>query len=367
MQLMILWVSLLLTVLFAGAATSAAVLGLYQAQVPLQQDSAAQREVAQRQAFAEVLTKLTGIGGLVYQTQYADLLELAPRYVQRYQVKQAPSAGDNAALLVHFDPQAMQQFVRTQGLPVWSETRPSSLLLVAIEQGVNRSLLSNENDPALRGVVMGAAQQRAIPVILPLFDIEDQRSLNISDLWGGFFDRMAPIRDRYGASNLLIGRAVHEGLGWRIRWSLMVASGAIEHWDTTANNFHHAVEQGVDGLADRLAQRYAVVQGGVGSTGQLYVAVEQIRSLQDYARVTKYLQQLSPVSQLQVKQISPDEVVFQLGIMGEAAGLRRAIETEPLLLPVLSYRDDLGQAANNPLQTSQANAYAGALRYRLVQ
>ena len=53
-------------------------------------------------------------------------------------------------------------------------------------KGGARTLLSSGNEPAARAAAVAQAQQRGMPLQLPLMDLEDQGKLTAADLWSDY-------------------------------------------------------------------------------------------------------------------------------------------------------------------------------------
>ena len=69
----------------------------------------------------------------------------------------------------------------------------------------------------IRNELDAAAQQRGLPVMLPLMDLQDSVAVNPAVIWGKFTDVLDQANQRYMASQYLLGRfSVQEILGERL-------------------------------------------------------------------------------------------------------------------------------------------------------
>ena len=135
--------------LFAGHAMAVTVSDLYEAEVPVEGQEAAQRSDAISRAFTEVLMKVTGHRGITNRQELTAEIANASRYVQQYRYRlldadpvansTGQSEGENVEpqrlLQVSFDSGAVNSMLRGLGLPVWGDNRPSGLVWVGLEQG----------------------------------------------------------------------------------------------------------------------------------------------------------------------------------------------------------------------------------------
>jgi hypothetical protein len=208
-----------------------------------------------------------------------------------------------------------------------------------VDNDRGRYILSNDNRNALHHNVMGHAGRRAIPVLMPLMDVEDRDKVRIGDIWGGFTTSVKLASARYKADNILIGKVYSSSGGWRSQWTLLAGSSE-KSWSGSGSYAGQAIAVGLDGLADLLTSRYAVKGNRVSATYNL--AINQVNSLQDYDRSRQYLQRISLISGLRLQSIAQGRVIYQIDLRGDIDDLVRALKLERQLVP-----DD----ANRPVTT----------------
>jgi len=178
--------------LLAGPAMATKVSGLYRAEAAVAGVEANQRSEAIRQALVNVLVKVTGNRNIASRKALAGDIKNASRYVQQYSyqlAKDAEMASEGEPqrfLLVSFDRAAIDRLLRDQGLPVWSENRPSILSWMGVERQSRRRLMDSERDTPVRSALEETARTRGLPLLFPLMDLEDQGRLQVGDIWGEF-------------------------------------------------------------------------------------------------------------------------------------------------------------------------------------
>jgi hypothetical protein len=311
-----------LAVALATTSWAASVQGLYEAEVPLENDTQAQRAAAFSEAMGQVLTRVTGRPEAATMEETADLRRAAERYVQQYRVK----ADGN--LWVAFDSFALDAALADRGLPIWGAERPAVLLVLAVDQGGGaRFVLSAEDevpDPSaqeLRDRMTALADDRGLPLILPLMDAQDRSVISFGEVWGGFDTALQTAGDRYRTDAVLLGRLSADA-EFRTRWTLYSGDQAYR-WTG-------GLEDGINGTSDRFAQRYAVTTGAAVE-GEIGLAVHGVSSLEDYGRVLAYLEGLTAVRSVQVRALRGDTVVFGLELIGSIENVDRAIRLGSLL------------------------------------
>ncbi|OGT20511.1 MAG: hypothetical protein A2V90_05610 [Gammaproteobacteria bacterium RBG_16_57_12] len=309
---------------------------LYHVEVPVADQSDVARTDVIKQAMAQMLTRITGRTKVADDPAAAAILEQAGSYIQQYRyinVEGAtPQSGttDTAGhqgllqLQVSFDEHALNKALRQAGLPVWGRTRPAVLALFAVETPRGRVLLDAASVTHWGATLHDVAAQRGIPLIFPVMDPEDQGRINLTDVWGNFTDLLLEAGKRYHPDALLVGKLYALDAGqWRSQWYLTHA-GKTDEWVFEAADESQALDVGLNAVADRLAERYALVFNDA-VRGSVRLRVQGIRDLPAYVRVLNYLQTLEVVERAQVVLMEPDQVVWQLQIHGEADGLQRLI------------------------------------------
>src|SRR5688500_18507192 len=105
--------------LFATAfdARAVAVRGLYEASIPVRNQSPDLREAALRQALEIVLVRVVGTRALPQPA--LDLVPRASSLVQGYGYESAAGGGRDLRLRAQFDARAIESALRGQGLSVW--------------------------------------------------------------------------------------------------------------------------------------------------------------------------------------------------------------------------------------------------------
>lgn len=356
---------LLLLIAFASSPLFAArIQGLYAAEVPVAGQETEQRNQAIIQAFQEVLIKVTGSRGVVRHPELVSEIAEAPRYVQQYRYRLKPVASQpvevveepapapeesptpvaeepeavtpaepEKMLRVRFDEGAVNRLLRQHGLPVWGETRPATLLWLTAEQERRRRMLLPDAEGATFEAVMQVADQRGVPLLLPLMDLEDQARLHISDIWGGFADNIREASERYGPDAIITGRLVQFGPDlWRASWTLYLDDDSLI-WDSEGDSLEMAAEAGAQTGIDMLASHFAPVSGGSG-LGRLLLRVSGVGDLTAYARVSRYLREQAGVERLDLVYTEPDALVYDVQIRGGREALEQGIALSGTLLPV---------------------------------
>jgi hypothetical protein len=335
---------LVLAALFSAPWASAdRVANLYEAEVPVNGQSADTRADGIRNAFLSVLVKVSGDRGLLNNPDVSALLGRASAYVQQYRYMALDGSGsENSAespdrlLWVRFDERAVNRLLRESGVPVWGGTRPSVLVWLGEEQGARRDLLSLEQEPQLQRYLNRVGHTRGLSFLWPLMDIEDRNTIRVSDLWGGFEENIRRASLRYQPDVILVGRMTALGQGsWRGEW-LLYLPDKVNRWQTSARSQQELVDEGLNQAADALALRFAPQQASQG-VSEIRIRVHGLSRLADYVLVKEYLQSLAMIEKLDLLSADSEKVNFLVRINGGREALERGIQLGAVLVPVESY------------------------------
>jgi hypothetical protein len=328
--------------------------GLYEIEVPVEGQGRAARRAAIGEAFSQVLIKVTGRRQLNKRIQ-----RNASRYVQQYRYRTIEAVNvdvsdeliadevveDKATeeamveadavvepsrrLWVSFDSTAVNRMLREKGVPIWGSARPSGIIWLSQEQHGKRTMLQPEMMPEVVLAVEMQAQQRGLPIMLPLMDMEDHQRLPVSALWAGFTETIQFASDRYGVEVVLTGRLVPEVDQWHVEWRLYQGE-SVEAWSGGSGSLSDLVAQGAESMSDRLAERYTQTTTDE-SLSQWRVVVNEIDDLAGYAKVNRYFESLVMVENVVLLVMEGSSAEFLLDIQGGEAALLQGVELGQVL------------------------------------
>jgi len=331
-------VAVLVGVLCAGGGRAATMPNLYLASVTPDPTAADQRSAAIKAAMARVLIRVTGDRNAPFDPALQPLLADAGKYLNSYgsDRQRQPQVGFSAT--------QVDQALAALQKPVWGPERPLTMLWIAVDDGNGgRALLGDNDTPqlglerapsgmterlaALRKDLLAVADERGVPVRLPLLDLEDLNAVTFADVWGGFEDRIAAASVRYRADAILIGRVRPGLVGNEIEW-LLVVGGERQALAGLG------LRDGLDAAADRFAGQFATLGGG----GAAAITVLNVRSSADYDRVVSYLEQQSALQSVDVDSFDNGVLNLRVTARGDAGVLGRIFTLGGVLKPAAGER-----------------------------
>lgn len=312
--------------------------GLYEAELPVVSQGRTERKKAIRTALAGILVKVTGNSQIALSPGIPELLDRSDQLLQQYRYRilpaddQAPDNLQEQLLWMQFNQIALDKALREIMVPVWGRSRPSTLLWLAVEpQGQPRQLLGADDDAPILQQILTLAEQRGIPLDLPLLDLVDQQQIVVSEVWAGFQDSILRASVRYPVEAVLVGRLRELPDGrWQGRWSFY-QDGQTQQWQPLGL-LSTVISEGIEGTALTLVSRY--VSRPDRDPGELQVLVKDIRSLSDYARSERYLQALDAVIDAQPIRIDADRILYNVRVRGDRDSLLQAVQlsSQPVLV-----------------------------------
>lgn len=358
---------------------------LYEISIPVQDKSQAERNRAMGEALLGVLVRVSGLASVGQHPELISARNQAAHYVQQYlyktQTRDTPAAGVQAGaapmfLWLRFDEKLINQLLMSNGMPVWGGARPATLVWLAVDDLGERYLLGNEKGATLIAGLNEQARRRGLPLLFPLHDLEDQMHVGFVDVWGGFTAAIHKASLRYQAEAILVGRLYRDRLGgWKARWSLFDTKGE-QQWSAAAEDPSVLLASTVDSIADVLGEQYAIQEDKRQQEGIL-LTVYGVNSLQDYARLSRYLQTSHSIVKAQVQELEADAARYTLEVRGDVAGVVRTFALENVLTP--APRNTVAEAPapgatvvtagvqKEPMPGTPGQLVDSQLYYRLVQ
>src|SRR5680860_645323 len=342
-------------------ARAAAVSDLYRAEVTVGSQEPAAREQAFKDALEVVLVKVTGSREIAEQPAAATLLASAATYVQQFGYR---ARGRATTLNVLFDGAAVDAALTDGDLPVWVDERPAVLIWLAVQRGDRRYMVADDHGGQADRVVRTVAARRGIPVLFPLLDMEDRAQVDVADVLGGFDENVLQAAVRYDPDAVVIATvAALRDDDWRPR-ALRRNKAASRRASLEA-----VLGDGLHFVADALADQLAAVETA-GGLGGLLMSVEGVDSLEDFARLATYLDNLALARSHRIYRIEPGYASFLLEVSGDAANVGRLIGLGDVLeaapRPVLAPATLVGKPADGgkPVDVRER---VPALHFRMLQ
>lgn len=322
----------LILFLLSTNANAVIVGNLYEAEIPVPDQSTDSQQQGLQKAMQEVLVKLTGDRNVLGREVLQPLVANPVNYVQQYEFHNKSVIVDDQIatrkqlyLWASFNRDAIDRVLAQNAIPVWGTVRPSTLVWFAVTDNDKRSLIGLEDDYGYTSIMDSQARARGIKLLHPLLDQTDQQNVTIADIIGGFQEPVKTASSRYNPDAILTGSMSRQSdTQWQANW-ISIISGEARTWSATSDNTETLIRAGIDQLADFLAERY--VQSNTSTTvSGVKILVQDITDFDALSRVLKYLQSLNSVTRVDVIDVTTSSATFEILSTGGEPAINSAIK-----------------------------------------
>ncbi|NRA84776.1 MAG: DUF2066 domain-containing protein [Gammaproteobacteria bacterium] len=331
---------LVIICLLSVSASQAQVLSdLYRAQLPVVNQSVNQRNKVIEQLFAKVIVKVSGSSQSLTNSMISAQLKQALQYTVEFNFSRVDSILHLNAL---FNEQLVDQLLKNSGVSIWGSRRPTVMLWLASEDEQEQRILISENSELdYSDKIIAHALNRGLPLLLPVWDLEDQLQVNLTDIWGLFSDKVASANLRYHSDFMIIAKAYRSGVSFRTDWVIYKSPINVDAFDIqpaqiigSGSDEFATTEQAllaiVDQTSDFFSRQYSV--DTQTQSGTIAFNITNVGSIETYVEVSNYLMSLKAIESLQVSMISQGIFTFQLTILGDTQSLLDVIGLDGKLI-----------------------------------
>lgn len=281
---------------------------LYQAEIPVVSTSDAARQDAIKAAAEQVLVKVSGNEGINTLPYIKDQLGKAADWVQQYSYRRT-SPYAPLLLSVDFDQSRIDQTIQQAGQAIWSQMRPSILTWVLLKQTNKSELLNADSDSGTGLLLQQNAKRRGIDVILPLGDLADL-SVTPEMIEKGQCQAVLDASKRYHRDTLLCATLEESNGAWQGQWTLVFEQQSMT-WAIQGKSQEAAIQAGVNNITNYIASRMAVMKTAA-TDDNVVMTVSGVKSISDYAALSKLLRELDSVRQIEVTRVAPEQVSYNV-------------------------------------------------------
>jgi uncharacterized protein len=316
------------------------VTGLYGQEIAVSNQSEAERRRAYREALAQVIVKVTGERRWLEHPQIVAALAAADRYVAEVSYG---NRGATAALDVRFDQRQIDDLLHRENIPVWDNNRASILLWLTVQSADGRRVtLGSSSEHALLDQVHEFSARRAVPVLIPLLDLEDRRLVTPDQAWALDAEALQRAAERYGADSVLAARVLETPDGQLVGLWNFLFRDSEDIFDEIAPLTTY-IEQPLDRATTRLARHFGLVLSQFEQSDAIVMRIDGIDSLPGQQQLLRYLESLTVVSNVRMAGLRPDGLDVRLELSG----------TRQMLIEFISLGRDLQRVGGSAVEQSQ--------------
>ncbi len=279
------------------------------------------------EALREVLVRVSGSRGVLRDAAVRAALARADSFIIQYgygEQRYTEEGNLGQLLRLDFDQRAVAELLRASGLPIWSAQRPAVLVWLALDGSNGLEFVSLDTTPALVQELTQAFASRGVPVIFPLFDLQDEMLVAPSDVVQFDESRLLPAAQRYAAPALLFGRILQLSSGELVGDWIYRQHSAELSLSGEAVDLAGLFERAVDRIAATLAAEYAITPHRYFEDG-LLLYVEGVDGFEEYAHLVQSLEAIEAVTHANIDRVDGNSVYLRLVAEGSLQQLELAI------------------------------------------
>ena len=352
---------MLLTLLLISWQPSAAlqVSGLYSQQIPVTNDGEAERNRAFKEALAAVVVKVSGdprwlenpaIERAIAQAQnYVEATSYISESIQLPLEDNTASAdtdeeqfytAEQRIISVNFAAALIDELLEDADIPVWDGNRPSVLVWMVLQSSAgDREFLTADSNPEIVRVMQDFAAARGLPIIFPVLDFEDRRTLTENVVWNLDEAAISIASERYGADSILAGRlhftASDELVGlWQFQFQ--EEADVFDGFDSELQSYLY---DPLNRITTRLAGYFAILPESIDG-GSIRLRIDGIKNLNAYSSLLSYVENLGLVATVTTAEVDGERIELQLSLVGDTRQLYEQIALDRDLLPINNTVED---------------------------
>ncbi|MFT6154554.1 MAG: hypothetical protein ACJA0E_001466 [Bermanella sp.] len=311
--------------------------GLYDARVVVINQSAEARKQGAKAGLMDVLYKVSGFPVPADNAVVNRAFSLADQYLSQFSFTRVGEEewDDNippgsSYLNMKFEGKSIQNIIRQAQLPRWGANRPNVMVWVIVDDG-SRQILSDASDHKAISMLETASKKRGVPLVLPVYDLEDSFKLPIEQLWGLFKDSIVKASERYAAESILAGRVYRlDNDRWGGNFRFYFKQQEYEY-EFESNSLEALLLSGVSAAGNVLADTFAL-KPSVVKKGSLTISVRNVKELEDYGNLLAYLQKLAVTKQVSLIKVTDQVVLLELSLNGTLEQFKQSISLNNKLI-----------------------------------
>ena len=243
---------------------------------------------------------------------------------------------------VDFASSLIDELLVQANIPVWDSNRPSVLVWMVLQDAAgNRSFLTADSNPEIIEIMQGFASNRGLPIIFPLLDFEDRRSLSEDIIWTLDQDAITAASERYGADSILSGRLHFTAGGELVGLWQFIFQQESEVFDGFDEELESYINQPLDRITSQLSSYFAF-EPEAASAQVVRLRVDGVGDLTAYSALLNYVRGLAVVENVSTAALDGDRLDLQLDLLGDSRQLSELIDLDRDLLPISSSSNVFG-------------------------
>ncbi len=291
---------------------------LYYQEIPVQGQGDAERLRAYREALTAVILKVTGEERWLSNGAVERAVREAQSYVQEVSYRSSGGGSSSQTYInIRFDQELVNSMIGSAGIPVWDRNRPSILLWLSI-QGADgqRELLGSDSEHPVLALIREFSRVRGVPVLIPLMDVEDRRSLPADVAWSLDEAAIRRASARYGADSVLSGRVLASPAGDLVGLWQFLFRDRVETFDSLEPDIGAYMRSALNRVTAQLATHFAINLATQPTQERVILRVEGVDDITAYVNLLAYIRNLGVVESVSTSLLDGSNIELDITLAG---------------------------------------------------
>ncbi|MDE1314941.1 DUF2066 domain-containing protein [Vibrio aestuarianus] len=285
---------------------------LYHSEITIDQEQTNADDKARVKGMEQVIIRASGDKSSVNNEVIQKALRQHSQYLAQISYAQNDS---QSTIKMGFSAPHIRSLLTQAQLPFWPENRANVLVWLIEESGYDRTIAWEHSDTPRMQQLKIAADNRGLPITIPVGDFDDITGVEVSDLWGGFVQPISAASERYPTDSIVVVRVQ----GNNVRWNLydqqagqmvQIPQAPVSGQASGSN----AVAEMVDQLSNYYADKSSVMVSSESSSSVLG-SFSNINDAVDFFTLENKLKSLSSVASLDILRIQGESIVFKVHLL----------------------------------------------------
>ncbi|KPV94249.1 hypothetical protein AN214_03743 [Pseudoalteromonas sp. P1-9] len=311
-----------LLLVFSKALLAVEVTDLYQYKAVVDDKSQAQQRRANRVGFIGVLEKVSGRSIDKSHPAIGDAFKNLSRFVLKYEYEESLY---QTYLKIRYQPQLIDGVLNEMEIPIWGNRRPLTLIWLAIEEDVQRSLVTKEDYPQIFHLLDTNSNNAGLPIVMPLLDLEDRMNLTVTDVWANFPQQILNASRRYEPEVIVSARLYQRENVWHLDWQF-TNQGTFQLHQLKGDKLT-IIGELVSSISTQIAKQYASL-GEIEVASSVSVRFFGVKGIKQLEALKTRLRTLTQVDELDISFRQGERVDLVLYLNAHVDSLKKALQLD---------------------------------------
>ena len=299
------------------------VANIYQYKAVVDDKSQSEQRRANRVGFIGVLEKVSGQKVDRSHPEIAEAYKQLSRFVLKYEFVESQY---QTYLSIRYQPQMIDRVLTKMGMPIWGNRRPLTLIWLAIEEDVQRSLVTKEDFPQIFHLLETNSENTGLPIVVPLLDLEDRMNITATDVWANFPEQIINASSRYNPEVIVSSRLYQRDNTWYLDWQY-TNYGSFNLNQLTGDKLT-IIGELVASIAEQIAKQYASLDTELRDN-VVTVRFNGVYGLKAIEQLKSQLRSFSQVNEVDVSYVRGEKVELTLYLNASLDQLKKSLKLDP--------------------------------------